>query len=167
MMNVETTITPDAILSRYFPETKEQQQSFVEMLVQCTLSGEVSPLKVEAQIKNVEDVVKRYRDDKRVKDAVINDYRREFCEQKSADRHNARFTMTEVGVKYDYTACGDPEWTRLNEEFKRITEAKKAREEILKAHKQPWTAVDDETGEVATVNPPAKTSTTQVSVQIL
>jgi viroplasmin and RNaseH domain-containing protein len=166
-MNEEQYIAPSAILTRYFPETKQEQQSFVEQLVQTAISGEVSPLKVEAQIKNIEDVVKRYRDDKRVKEALVNEYRRDFGEQKSADCYNARFTMAEVGVKYDYTACEDPEWEQLNKDAARLAEAKKAREEILKAHAKPWVSVNEETGEVTTIYPPVKTGKTQVTVQIL
>jgi len=64
----------------------------------------------------------------------------------------------EVGVKYDYAACGDVEWDRMNDAEAEMKKRKRDREKWLKL--MPSETVDPETGNV--VKPPIKTSKTTV-----
>ena len=158
--------TASQIITGYFPETKAQQKTFTEQLIEHTLSGYVSPLKIEAQIKSLEDVVKLYRSDKRIKEAVKRDFEMEYSGQNFGTMGSAEFQLKEVGVKYDFSDCGDPVWHSLTQQMEELKERLKERETVLKAHRDKWEYLDAETGETATVYPPAKTSTTQVVVTI-
>jgi hypothetical protein len=74
----------------------------------------------------------------------------------------AEFKVSETGVKYHYDNCNDYELQELNKRLVVLKADIKAREAILKAHKDIW--VDEETGEE--INPVKKTSTTKVTVSI-
>lgn len=159
-------ITPTQIIQGYFPETKDQQRTFVDQLISNTIDGGANPLMVETQMKNIEDVVKAYRSDDRVRAAVVNAFERRFPSQKVASYGSAELKLTEVGVKWDFTGCNDPVWNKLSAEMDAIKEALKERENILKANIAAWEYLDAETGETCTVYPPSKTSKTQVTVTI-
>jgi len=64
----------------------------------------------------------------------------------------------EVGVKYDYSACADVEWDRMNDAEAELKKLKRDREKWLKL--MPSETVDPETGNV--VKPPIKTSKSSV-----
>lgn len=70
----------------------------------------------------------------------------------------------EAGTKYNYSGCGDPVYGRLAEAARIANNALKEREQFLKALPAPFTQVDEETGEISKVYPPAKSSTTTFSV---
>lgn len=72
----------------------------------------------------------------------------------------------ENGVKYDYTACNDPEWTELNAAIVRLSDQMKEREKFLKGISKPFEQVNTETGETFTINPPVKTGKLGKSVTI-
>ena len=155
-------MTPQSILTGYFPETKQEQKTFVEQLIEGTLNGFVNPLKAEAQVKNIEDVVKLYRSDKRIKDSLINCFNREFPNQKTGDAYNALFKIAETGVKYDYSVSAD--WREANEACQLAEEKRKVIEERLKTAHPKCPYIDISTGEEIHFLP--KSSTTQVTVTI-
>jgi len=70
----------------------------------------------------------------------------------------------ETGVRYDYSACQDPELDALLVQQYEINERIKERQELLKAIKAPTTVVDDATGEIVTLHPPRRTSTSSYAV---
>ena len=76
----------------------------------------------------------------------------------------ASFQVKETGVKYDFSQCNDPVWNNLKEQADRINEQLKEREKYLKVIKNPKTEIDEETGEVYTIIPPTRTSTTSYTV---
>ena len=53
------------------PETKSQQDVFVDKLVESVKQGAISPLKAEAIIANLEQVAKAYRANNEVKDMLL------------------------------------------------------------------------------------------------
>jgi len=69
--------------------------------------------------------------------------------------------VTESGVKYDFSKCNDPELKGLEAELSELSKKIETRQKFLKA--LPWggtTIVDENTGEVTKIYPPAKKSTT-------
>lgn len=72
----------------------------------------------------------------------------------------------ELGVKYDYTACNDPEWDALNARMIALKAELDAREKFLKGITKPLNSFDDNSGEVFTINPPVKTGSLGKSVTI-
>jgi hypothetical protein len=70
----------------------------------------------------------------------------------------------ETGIRYDYSACSDPELDELLVQLYEVNEAIKVRQELLKAIKAPTTVVDPVTGEVITLQPPRRTSTSSYAI---
>jgi len=159
----EITITGTLSL---LPETKAQQATFVEKLINEVLEGNVNPLKAEAMMVNLESICKKYRADKQIKSAVLNEVEK-YHKDELQNLHNAKFTIKEVGVKYDYSLCGHPAYNAICNDIDSLLETKKQLEAEMKLKTKNWIFVDSETGETAEIYPPAKTSTTAVAVEIL
>ena len=79
--------------------------------------------------------------------------------------YGAELAVKEAGTKWSYDNCNDPVYLDLNEKSGAMKDLIKERETFLKAIKSATTIVDDTTGEVVTINPPAKTSKTIVEVR--
>ena len=162
-MDLPTSISGTMAL---FPETKEQQNDFVEKLIGEVTSGNFNPLQAEARIVNLESVCKKYRADKRIKEAVLNEAEK-YHKDELQSLYNAKFQIKEVGVKYDFSECGYLRYNELCRHINSLLEDKKELESEMKAKKESWIYVDKITGETYEVFPPTKTSTTSVTVEIL
>lgn len=75
------------------------------------------------------------------------------------------FTKKEAGAKYDFSNCNHPKWIELSQKESELKEQKKVIETTLKTIKAPMTIVDDETGDIISVNPPIKSSKTIIEVR--
>lgn len=71
-----------------------------------------------------------------------------------------------LGVSYDYSGCNHPEYVRVLEEFNAIAKRKKEIEAQLQATKHSFTMIDEDTGEVVTVYPPIKSSSSGIKITI-
>ena len=83
---------------------------------------------------------------------------------KRAEMFGAVVDSVETGVKYDYESTGDPIWQQLDKLVENYTGQRKSRELFLKSLNQPMHVVDDITGEILTINPPIKTSSTTLKI---
>ena len=149
-----------------FPTTKKGIEELSNQLIQSTLEGEQNPLLTEIKVAALVKTIKTYRASKEIKECVLARFERDYPNQKSYDMGNVNLKASETGVKYDYTNCGDPVWERLTAEIEKLKEQLKERETILKANPKQWTYIDEKTGEVYTINPAPKSSTTQVVITI-
>jgi hypothetical protein len=84
---------------------------------------------------------------------------------KYAEMFGAIAERFESGVKYDYASCNDVEWVILKENVERATEMLKGREKWLRSLTKPENIVDGN-GEIVTITPPIKSSTTTLKVTI-
>lgn len=78
-----------------------------------------------------------------------------FIDGGSLSKHNVNIRTQDVGVRYDFTGCGDTVWNELDQEIAELKEKQKVREDFLKGLKgetRQW--VDEESGEVETFDPP-------------
>ena len=76
-----------------------------------------------------------------------------------------KIELAEVGVKYDYSQCGDPELNDLVEKIDQLTILLDARKEFLK--RLPEKGVEIVKGdEVIWIMPPSKTSTSSIKTTI-
>lgn len=145
-----------------FETTKAQRQDFVQSVVNNLLEGNADPLKVHLQVKCMEDIIKQLTSSKEYKEICITEA---FKFGKTFEHHNAKFEIKEMGVKYDYSNCGDPVMNELQEKKGNIDLEIKYRETLLKG--LPFEGmeiiVDDE---VVRIYPPTKTSTTTVIVNL-
>jgi hypothetical protein len=145
-----------------FETTKSQRQDFVQSVVNNLSEGLADPLKVHLQVKCMEDIIKQLTSSKEYKEMCLTEA---FKFGKTFEHHNAKFEIKEMGVKYDYSNCGDPILQGYEQKIKSIEEDIKSRQAMLKA--VPPTGmeilVDDQ---LVTVYPPTKTSTTTVTVNL-
>lgn len=141
---------------RLLPDTKTGVQTFSNQLIQSVRNGEVNPLQLKAMFKIMElvgEIVTEATKANQLTEA-------EKYPEKKFHAFGFEIEKSENGTKYDYLGCGDP----IYEHRHAIAESAKAqldeRAQFLKALKEPLTIVDDESGEVVTIQPPVKKSAT-------
>lgn len=157
-------LTTTSILA-LFETTKEQRESFVVDLTRRIDNGDVDPLLIHLQVKCMEDVIKLINSNTNYKAALLEASER--MGEKSFQFHNAKFEIKEVGTKYDFSNCGDHQHQRLSQKVESFSNELKDREKFLKTlTPKGLSVVDEETGEMLTIYPPSKTSTTSVAVTL-
>lgn len=122
--------------------------------------GHMHPLQVAAQFKFVEDVISNVKEELRQRVIAEQDkYGKE-----AMTYHGATFEIKEAGIKYDYSHCNDVIWDDLKKQMDALNEQIKEREAFLKTLKERFTYIDESTGEIVTLYPPQKKSTTTYSI---
>jgi len=158
-----------------FETDKAQRISFAQDIINRIENGEIEPLKVHLQLKMMENIIEILtdRNEKTNKSwELAKKYHKLLLEvaeknPKKFDMFNASFETKETGVKYDYSLCGDPVITELLAKQKRIDEQVKERQAFLKTlPAKGMTVVIEETGEAVDFFPPAKSSTTSLTVSL-
>ena len=142
-----------------FETTKAERQDFAQSVVNGLKDGLSDPLKVHLQVKCMEDLIKQITSHPDYKDLTLDEAAKYG---KSFEHYNAKFEVKEMGVKYDYSNCGDPIYNQLAEELAELEKKVKDRQAFLKAV-QPGTELLIE-DEVIVLYPPIKTSTTSITV---
>jgi len=142
--------------------TKETIREKADLMMNLIDEGHVSAMDVALRLKYFEDLSSAVKE--RFRRYVLDDLSK-YAKGERIVRYNALFTVKEAGVKYDYSACGDPVWDSLNGELERIKGLMKDREKFLKSIKGSMTIVNEETGEVATVREPLRTSTETYQIE--
>lgn len=146
----------------YNPTTKEQAEVFANKLTEEVLQGEVNPLELHVKMSAMQkafDAVK-----KNIASLVLEEAQK--YGEKSFEAMNAKIEIQELGVKYDFSGCGDYEWEMLDAREKATSDAKKEREKFLKSLTKSMTIVNEGTGEIEMVRPPVKSSTTGIKVTL-
>jgi hypothetical protein len=144
-----------------FETTKAERQDFAQYVVNGLKDGLSDPLKVHLQVKCMEDLIKQITSHPEYKDLTLDEAAKYG---KSFEMHNAKFEVKEMGVKYDYSACGDPVYNELSQKMAELEKELKDRQAFLKAVK-PGTEILVE-DEVVVLYPPVKTSTTSITVNL-
>lgn len=150
------------IIGRAVPFTKENQKATAQTLVTKVVEGEADPIQVFSTVKALVECLTIFLKDKGVVDSTIT-----ACEKygKSGAMFNgANLCIAEVGVKYDYSTCGDPDWDDLTAKKAELDAKIKAREAFLRGIPGEATIVNEETGQITKIYPPTKTSSTSVKV---
>lgn len=142
------------------PSTIEGVDKFFIKSKKEILSGKYDPLQIEVYLKAIEEITKRLRSDKDIKDASITEAYK--YKEKSFEVFGAKFTLRETGVKYDYANTGDVKWEQLDAQISDLSIKKKDREKFLKTLKEPVA----DTGEGYIINPPLKTSMESIAVSL-
>lgn len=173
-MNYELTTT--SILS-LFETNKEQRQSFIIATMQAIEDGEVDPLKVHYQLKCIEKIIFEMTstDETKNKDGfnIAKRYRELLMDavekygQKKFKFLNSEVEIKEAGVKYDYSKCNDSEINSLLEDAETIAIKLKERQKFLQTvPSKGLELVDSISGELTTIYPPSKSSTTTIQVTL-
>lgn len=122
--------------------------------------GHMHPLQVAAQFKFIEDVMTNVKEELRQRVIAEQD---KYGKQ-AMTYHGATFDIKEAGIKYDYSKCDDTIWNDLKQQIDALNEQIKEREAFLKTLKERFTYIDESTGEIVTIYPPQKKSTTTYQV---
>jgi len=147
---------------RLFASTQTQVDVFSDSIIQSVKQGEANPLEVLIQIKALQKVSDRVL--KEINDNLLTESNK--YSETSFEFMGAKIEKAELGTKYDYSSCGDTEYEMLDAQMNSLKQRIKEREEFLKSIKQDITLVDNFTGEVITVHPPIKKSTSGLKVSI-
>jgi len=148
-----------------FETNKQQREDFALRLIDAVEAGQADPLKVHLQVKCMEEIIKLITSNTRYRSDVLSAANKYGV--KSFPLYDHNFQITEVGVKHDYSACNDPVFALLSQQLVSAAAALKEREAFLKGVPQAGVVITDpDTGETCTVYPPAKSSTTSVSVKL-
>ena len=142
--------------------TKEDIQIAASSLLEQLDSGEINPLALLQRIKAVSKLEEILKD--RLRDAAVTEALK--YKEKEVALFGSSFKVTESGVSYDYSVCGDPIWQQLNQAFDSAKQSMKDRETFLRSIKGHETVVDESSGEIVTVYEPVRKSTTTVQVTI-
>ena len=122
--------------------------------------GHMHPLQVAAQFKFVEDIISNVKEELRQR--VVAEQTKHGKEVMSYQ--GASFDIREAGIKYDYSQCQCSIWNDLDSQIQKLTEQRKEREAFLKTLKERFTYIDESTGEIITLYPAQRKSTTTYSI---
>lgn len=140
---------------------KSHVNALVEALTFNVSEGITNPLefrvKAKMLIESLEQSIKLTNDDAMTE---------QMKHGKRAEMFGAVVDAVETGVKYDYSSTGDSEWVMFDNLVAKYTDKRKQRESFLKTLTKPTHVVDDVTGEIMTINPPIKTSSTTLKITL-
>lgn len=157
-------LTTTSILS-LFQTNKSERESFCLDVIDKIDSGNVDPLIIHLQVKCMEDILKLLNSNDTYRKSVLD-----ACDnrgEKRFDFHNAKFEVKETGVKYDFSKCEDPILNDFLRQQEEIDKNVKDRQAFLKTvPAKGMSLLNEETGEMFIVYPPAKSSTTSVAVTL-
>lgn len=168
--NSNNRLTATSIMS-LMDTTKAQRKTFAEEIINKMEAGTVNPLLIHCQVKAMENLIKQFTDEKEGKELTVAYKSLVLAEAekngKKFEFHNGSFQIKEAGQKYDWSKCGDAELLQQMDVYEAMGKAIKERQDFLKTVKASGLdVVNQETGEVSRLYPPAVSSTTTVSVSI-
>jgi hypothetical protein len=145
-----------------FETTKGERYAFAQSVVNNAKEGLINPLKLHLQVKCLEDLIKQITSNPDYKELTLDEA---YKYGKAFEQFNAKFEIKEMGVKYDFTTCGDPIMNGLLEQQETLEQQIKERQKFLKGIPSEGlqTLIEDE---VVTLYAPVKTSTTTISVNL-
>lgn len=152
------------ILKQFSGLSKAERTGWVQTIIEQISEGEINPLAIHTQVKCLEDMLKELTNNETYRSHCLDEAGKHG---KSFELYNAKFSIREVGVKYDYSKCDDPLLNELESKLEDITAQVKQRQKFLQAVPMAGLPLmDKETGEVYTVYPPARSSTTSITVTL-
>lgn len=136
---------------------------YARQAVTAIIDGEIDPLIAYINLSKAKRVI-----DEVVKHKEVLRLATDYVEARGSNQEmqigDCLAKISEVGVSYDYSACGDPEIERLQAEADALNERIKTREKFLRGIKGHLALLDEETGEVLTIYPPARSSKTSLKL---
>jgi len=142
------------------PENKAQITSFIQAAKGEILSGQYNPVKVEVQLKIMEELISGLRKDAEIRNQLLTEL--DKYTEKTIAIYGTEITKS-TRATLDYSTCNDSELQDLQSEADIINAKVKARQEMLK-NIVPMSVVNPETGEY--LNPPSKKVTEVISIKI-
>lgn len=88
--------------TKNFPATKSEQEALVNGFIANVLVGIHDPIEVEVAMATMENIVKLYRKDSRIKSLLVDVVEKEGGKIVTP---NATISLTETAVEYEYSDC--------------------------------------------------------------
>ena len=145
------------------PATKSEQEQLASLFIQKVLDGEISAIEAVIQMKSIGESISIFLKNNDIREAVIKETEK-YGKGETPSYKGAVVQVKETSVKYDFAGCNDIAWDKLNKEKKEVDEKIKQRESFLKLVNTNKTEIDEETGEIYTIFPPARSSTTSYAI---
>ena len=143
--------------------SKETMQMQSSALIQPIIDGEIDPLRAVAKIRFLSDMLAAALKDDRVKDVILSEIDKNGGKEVTA--FGVKFSQKEMGVSYDFSVCGDPEYDRLAKEMEALKSQMKEREKyLLGIPSEGIPMVDQETGDCYKVIRPLRRASLGYSV---
>lgn len=139
--------------------TKDAAEGCAELIASLVKDGHENALDVSTRLQWMASTIEQAR--KLIQPDCIDEIERYAGK---ATINGAEVIKKETGVKYNYDSCNDHSWQALNDLELQAKEKRYEREKFLKSLTSPLTVADPETGEMNTINPPVKLSTTNIQV---
>jgi hypothetical protein len=144
------------------PSTQTQIDVFSDGVIQSVQAGEVNPLTVLIQLRAIAKASERIL--KEINSNILNEAGK--YSENEFEYAGCKLTKAEHGTTYDFSNCGDIQWVTLKAKESILKSSIKDRETFLKAIKGALETLDKDSGEVVTLTPPTKKSTSGVNVSI-
>lgn len=158
-----------------FETDKKKRVEISQNILNAIEDGTINPLDAHLQLKSMQEVIDNIlvKDEKKNKNIELakkyNDLLMSEADLngKQFERHQAKFSISEVGTQYDFSICEDPIIDELLTEEKGLkVKIDNRKAELKTAPPEGRTEVNPNTGEVITIYPPKKTSTTSLKVTL-
>ncbi|HKR03496.1 MAG TPA: hypothetical protein VJY62_02590 [Bacteroidia bacterium] len=146
----------------YNPTTKEQAEKFALKLISEVKSGEVNPLELHVKLTAMQKAMDQVK--KEIGALTLQEAEKHGA--KMFEAYSSKIEIYELGTKYDFSNCNDPEWVEAKQKEDEAAEKRKERETLLRSVKGSLEIVIPGTGEIAKVYPPTKSSTTGIKVTL-
>jgi len=148
--------------------TRQLNKTEIKMIAQQSVDDLLengNPLFIAETLSKMELFIKEVKADSRFTEYV----REELIKygNKKETESGTKLEIAETGVDYDFTNCNCEKWKQLNEQLTNLKKDIKEREEFLK--RIPYQGIkelDEETGTLVHLYPPAKTSKSSYKVTI-
>lgn len=146
--------------TKNFPATKSEQEALVNGFIANVLVGIHDPVEVEIAMATMENIVKLYRKDNRIKSLLVDIVEKEGGKITTP---NATISLTETAVEYDYT--DSKTWREASRVLDQAKERIKQIETALKnaTELNPFIDGEGEDGKIYNIN---KTSKRTITVKI-
>lgn len=146
--------------TKNFPATKSEQEALVNGFIANVLVGIHDPVEVEIAMATMENIVKLYRKDPRVKSLLVDIVEKEGGKITTP---NATISLTETAVEYDY--ADSKTWREASRVLDQAKERIKQIETALKnaSELNPFIDGEGEDGKICNIG---KTSKRTITVKI-
>ena len=145
-------------ITALFETTKLQRATFTSQIINAVNNGEIKPENLHLQMKCMAEIIKTITENEDYKKAVLEAFQKYG---KSFEFMGNKVSISEVGTKYNYDNTMDSEIIDLLKKQDELKTKIKDRAEFLKALPAKGQIIVNElTGEMVTIYPPLKSSTT-------
>jgi hypothetical protein len=141
------------------PTTKEQQSKFAELIIEQATNGYNSALKIDLQLKAIENTIELIRKDLRFKTETFSEA--DKFPEKAIEITGCTITKISKPV-YNYSECNYSKYNHIKAQIEELKLELKPLETVLQNIKEP--IADVETGEI--INPATKTYTDYLTYKL-